>query len=73
MINVKSFIEESTGTTIKESDDLIELGILDSLAIINLLSYLEDMGLDVSITRIDKNIFKNINSLQEYVNELEKK
>lgn len=73
MINVKSFIEESTGTKIKESDDLIELGILDSLAIINLLSYLEDMGLDVSITRIDKNIFRNINSLQEYVNELEKK
>ena len=73
MINVKSFIEESTGTKIKESDDLIELGILDSLTIINLLSYLEDVGLDVSITRIDKKIFRNINSLQEYVNELEKK
>ena len=73
MINVKSFIEESTGTKIKESDDLIELGILDSLTIINLLSYLEDMGLDVSITRIDKKIFRNINSLQKYVDELEKK
>lgn len=73
MINVKSFIEESIGITIKETDDLIESGILDSLAIINLLSYLEDMGLDVSITRIDKKIFRNINSLQEYVNELEKK
>ena len=73
MINVKSFIEESTGTKIKESDDLIESGILDSLAIINLLSYLEDVGLDVSITRIDKKIFRNINSLQKYVDELEKK
>ena len=73
MINVKSFIEESTGTKIKESDDLIESGILDSLAIINLLSYLEGVGLDVSITRIDKKIFRNINSLQKYVDELEKK
>jgi D-alanine--poly(phosphoribitol) ligase subunit 2 len=43
--------------------DLIESGILDSLAFIELLSEFEDIGIEIQPTQVDKNEFRTCNSI----------
>lgn len=43
--------------------DLIESGILDSLALIELLSELEDIGIEIQPTQVDKNEFRTIDGI----------
>lgn len=47
--------------------ELIESGILDSYVFILLFSKLEDLGIEISPTRIDRNILKTPKSIQEYL------
>ncbi len=49
--------------------DLIDEGILDSLAIISLFSYLEDQGIELQITRIDRNRLRTAASIKKLIAE----
>lgn len=49
--------------------DLIESGILDSFAIIELLTALEDEGITIHLTQIDRNRLRTIDSIEKLVNE----
>jgi acyl carrier protein len=53
--------------------DLIENGILDSFAIISLFTYLEDIGIEIQITRIDRNRLRTAASIKELIAEAEGK
>lgn len=52
--------------------DLIENGVLDSLAMIELFSKFEELGLDMQPTRIDRNRLRTPRSIEELVNEYTK-
>lgn len=49
--------------------ELIESGILDSLALIELLTALEDEGVVIHLTRIDRNRLKTIASIEKLIEE----
>ena len=49
--------------------DLIESGLLDSLAFIELFSILEDNGIFLQPTRIDRNLLRTPRSIQKLVDE----
>lgn len=53
--------------------DLIDSGLLDSYAFIELFSRLEDLGIEVQPTRIDRDILRNVDKLSEYINNINKK
>ena len=74
MIDVKGILidiceDERAGDS---SVDLIDSGILDSYAFIEFFSRLEDLGVEVQPTRIDRDILRNIDKLTEYINNLNK-
>ena len=50
--------------------DLIDSGLLDSYAFIEFFAKLEDMGIEVQPTRIDRDILRNVSKLSEYINNL---
>ena len=54
------------------SVDLIDSGILDSYAFIEFFSRLEDLGVEVQPTRIERDVLRNIDKLTEYINNLDK-
>jgi len=49
--------------------DLIESGLLDSYATIELLSALEDEGIEIQITRIDRNLLRSVSGIEKLVEE----
>lgn len=49
--------------------DLIESGLLDSYAFIELFSRLEDYGIDIQPTRIDRNKLRTIEGIEELIND----
>lgn len=48
--------------------DLIDSGLLDSYALIELLSILEDKGITIHPTRIDKNSLRTVSSIEKLIN-----
>ena len=48
--------------------DLIESGLLDSFAFIELFTKLEDIGIVIIPTRIDRNMLKTPRLLEELIN-----
>ena len=48
--------------------DLIESGLLDSFAFIELFTKLEDIGIVIRPTRIDRNMLKTPRLLEELIN-----
>lgn len=58
-----------TEEALDESIDLIDNGILDSLAFIELLTELDFEGISIQPTQIDRNRFRNVNSIIELVKE----
>lgn len=52
--------------------DLIESGLLDSLAFIELFSTLEDNEIFLQPTRIDRNLLRTPRSIQKLVDEYKK-
>lgn len=75
MINVKEILYEiCEDEHVFEPDyDLIENGILDSFAFIELFSKLEDYGIEIQITRIDRNLLKTPKSIETLVNQYSNK
>lgn len=72
MIDVKILLNECCKRDVREDADLIDSGILDSFGIYLFFSKLEELGIDINIARLDKNILRNVKSIQEYVNSLER-
>lgn len=72
MIDARKILSECCGRNIEENVDLIDSGIIDSLGIYLFCSKLEEFGITINIARLDKNIFRDINSIQEYVDYLER-
>lgn len=72
MIDVKGILidiceDERAGDS---SIDLIESGLLDSYAFIEFFSRLEDLGVEIQSTRIDRDVLRNVDKLAEYINNL---
>ena len=55
------------------SIDLLESGILDSFAFIELFSYLEDEGIELQPTRIDRDSLRSIDGIQKLIDDYLKK
>lgn len=49
--------------------DLIESGILDSYAVIELLAELEDEGIELQITQIDRKLLHTVKGIEQLVND----
>lgn len=52
-----------------ENTDLVESGILDSYATIELLSLLEDEGIEIQITQIDRDLLRTVSGIEKLVKE----
>ena len=71
MIDVKKILYEiCEDENVYNSDfDLIESGLLDSLAMIELFAKLEDEGVEIQPTRIDRKKLRTSRGIEELVNE----
>ncbi|MBQ2899026.1 MAG: D-alanine--poly(phosphoribitol) ligase subunit 2 [Oscillospiraceae bacterium] len=71
MTDVKKLIFEicEDERVFDEDIDLIESGLLDSYATIELLSALEDEGIEIQITRIDRNLLRSVSGIEKLVEE----
>ncbi len=75
-LDVNKFICEICGLDepLKDDDELIESGILDSLAIIELISALEEEeDIVIHLTRIDRNMLKTVSSINQLIEETRKR
>lgn len=72
ILDVNKFICEICGLDepLDENEELIESGILDSLAIIELVSALEDEDIIIHLTRIDRNRLKTVALINELIEEV---
>lgn len=70
MIDVYKLLYEVCGDEQKFSPDfdLFENETLDSLAFIELLSLLDDEGIEIHPTRVDKSVFRTPKGIQDLVN-----
>lgn len=50
-----------------ENIDLVESGLLDSLAFIELFSKLEDCGINIQPTRIDRTQLKTVSGIEKLI------
>ncbi|MBE6899733.1 MAG: hypothetical protein E7479_03590 [Ruminococcaceae bacterium] len=55
-----------------ENIDLIESGILDSYGTMELLAALEDEGIEINITRIDRNLLRSVSGIEKLIEEAKK-
>ena len=55
-----------------ESIDLVESGLLDSFAFIELFSKLEDLGIVIQPTRIDRNLLRTVKGIEKLIKEYSK-
>ena len=56
----------------EEGIDLIESGLLDSYAFIELFTRLEDEGIYLQPTRIDRNKLRTVSGIKELIEEYQK-
>ena len=52
--------------------DLIESGVLDSFAFIELFSKLEDLGIVIQPTRIDRSLLRTPRTIEQMINKYNK-
>ena len=71
MIDIKKMVYEicEDEKVYDDNIDLIDSGLLDSYAFIELFSRLEDMGIVIQPTRIDRNRLRTISGIEELVKE----
>lgn len=71
MINMKEILYEicEDKHVFEDDFDLIKSGLLDSYAFIELFTKLEEKGIEIYPTRIDRTRLKTPKSIQELVNE----
>ena len=70
-INISKILYEicEDNRVYEEGIDLIESGLLDSYAFIELFSILEDYGIEIQPTRIDRDKLRNIEGINQLINE----
>jgi len=67
-----STLVESSKETITDDMDLIEEGVIDSLNIINLLTFIEEQtGADISIETLDLDHIRNVKAIVAHYAEQE--
>ena len=73
MIDVKKLLFEicEDKAVYDEGVDLIESGLLDSLAVIELFEALEDAGIELQPTRIDRNCLRSAEGIERLIREYE--
>ena len=71
MIDVEEMLCEicETDKVRDRNIDLIESGILDSYAIIELFTRLEDVGIELQITRIDRKLLHTVKGIETLISE----
>ncbi len=47
--------------------DLVEEGLLDSMGVIELFSALEDEGIEIPLTRVDKNLLHTVEGIEKMI------
>ena len=69
MIDVRKILVDVCGSkeVLNEGIDLIESGLLDSFAVIELFSKLEDEGVTIHITKIDREILRSVEAIENLV------
>ena len=74
MIDVKELLYEicEDKHVYEDAFDLIQSGLLDSYAFIELFTRLEEKGIEIYPTRIDRTRLRTPKSIQELVNEYRK-
>ena len=74
MIDVEKLLYEiCEDEKVYEKDiDLIESGLLDSYAFIELFTMLEDYGIVIQPTRIDRNKLRTVEGIKELIKEYSK-
>ena len=74
MIDVRKLLYEvcEDDAVFEEGIDLIDSGLLDSLALINLFAALEDEGIEIWPTRIDRNCLRTPEGIGHLIAEYEK-
>lgn len=72
MIDVKKILLDicEDERVLDESIDLIDSGIIDSYVFIEFFARLEELGIEIQPTRIDRDILRSVSKLSEYVNNL---
>ena len=75
MIDVKKILYEisENSDVFKENIDLVDSGILDSYAFIELFSRLEDLGIVIQPTRIDRTKLRTVAGIESLIDEYQKK
>lgn len=73
MIDVKKLLFEicEDKAVYDEEIDLIESGLMDSLAVIELFEALEDEGIELQPTRIDRNCLRTAEGIERLIREYE--
>ncbi len=73
-INVEKLLYEiCEDELVYEKDiDLVESGLLDSYAFIELFSRLEDFGINIQPTRIDRKKLRTVKGIEELIEETNK-
>lgn len=71
MIDIKKLLYEicEDKRVYDEEVDLIDSGLLDSYAFIELFSRLEDLGIEIQPTRIDRSKLRSIKGIEEIIKE----
>ena len=71
MVNIADILFElCEDEKVYEKDiDLVDAGLLDSYSIIELLSFLEDEGIMIHLTRIDRSKLRTVRGIEELVEE----
>ena len=69
MINVRDLLYEicEDESVYEEDIDLFDSGILDSYVFIELFARLEDMGISIQPTRIDRNKLRTVKGIEEII------
>jgi len=72
MIDIPKILYEICGdeSVLDPDCELLESGLLDSLALIELVSRLEDEGVVIHLTRIDRNRLKTPRSIEKLIQEI---
>ena len=62
---VSSLLVEACGSkdVLADNIDLLESGLLDSFALITLLDDLEELGIVIQPTRVDRNAFRSLDGI----------
>lgn len=75
MINVPELLYEicEDENVYNPDFDLIESGLLDSFAFIELFAKLEDLGIEIQPTRIDRSLLRTPKTIEKLIEEYSKK